>query len=531
MSKEGRLLTFFETLQADLISCPTTDGAKRFAVERQSQRARKRARLSTSGLQEQAVASFLECNRLVGDHQVTLDPQVEADARHFITVMLERFTSSLSEESVQTTLDLGFVFDNWRFGPGASNGVEGTHTAEKISQPMTCTGQVVPLVRKLRSISPYFVRFDSGHESGGVSLVRGSKLATVPKNEDTMRTIAIEPSGNMALQLAAGRYLEGTLRYIGLDIRTQQPKNKAAALRGSVDGSLATLDLKSASDMIGLDLVRRLMPREWIWLLETLRSREIRLPCGEWVTMNMVSTMGNGFTFPLMTLIIVALIYGYRAQHGGPSLFLDWTNTCVFGDDIIVPVHEYESISAVLAQAGFVVNTDKSYGAGPFRESCGGDYYEGVDVTPFYVKTLDTPSDIYVAINQVLEWSEKTNTFLGQTLTLLSSYLDGKALLVPEWSGPNSGILTSQCSRRYKYLMPVKSRRLLKSADFEMMLAVGGYIDESGSQKFFSPRVERPKMKLRDSRLPRGYLDGWDAGKRTRRSSDAIALIVAIVFA
>lgn len=527
---EERLVEFFNTLSAELRDCRPAAGAMSFAVERQFERARKRARFNKPDLHDKAVASFLETNDRVGNLTVTLDDQLVRDARHFVTTMLERFTSSQVEEAIQTPLDFDLVFDGWRFGPGASYGIKGSHAAQKISQSMTCTALSYPLVRKLRSRNPYFARFDCENKTDGTTIVRGSRLTTVLKNEDTMRTIAIEPLGSMALQLAAGRYLEGTLRFIGLDISKQQPKNKAYAKRGSTDGSLATIDLKSASDMIHPDLVRLLFPKDWFRLLMRLRSPEIELDDGRWVRLNMISTMGNGFTFPLMTLIISALIYGYRAQHGGPSLYIDWTDTCVYGDDIIIPTHEYDGITEVLIAAGLVVNHDKSYREGPFRESCGGDYYLGTDVTPFYVKSLSTPPEIYVALNQVMEWCSKTHVFLHRTILLLKGYLDGKVLLVPEWCNPDQGLLTSQCSRRYKYLQQLPCRMRLKPSLFDMMLAVGGYVTASGTDLFFSPRVYKPKVKVRTGRLPHGYLSGWDPYKRSQQVSDEIAMVIAVLF-
>jgi len=451
---EKVLNEFFEVLQAELADYPVLSKAHRFAKERLAARARKRARFHVPALKDKAINDFKAINQLVRDCKVSLPSSVESNARHFLTVMLERFTSTFDDTAIQSPLELAFLFDNWRFGPGASNGVTGTHTVDKLNQKMTCNTQSEHLVARLRRSNTYLHRYDCDNGLSGICLIRGSRLATVPKNEETERTIAIEPSGQMALQLAAGLYLEGTLRYIGLDIRSQQPKNKAYACRGSIDGSLATIDMKSASDMISIDLVRRLLPPKWFELLTTLRSREIELPGGEWVEMHMISTMGNGFTFPLMTLIIVALIYAYRCENGGPSLYIDWSDTCVFGDDVIVPTHEYKGICEVLTQAGFIINLDKSFSDGPFRESCGGDYYEGVDVTPFYVKTLCNNPAVYTAINQVIAWCRKTKIFLHQTIIFLKGCIRGKAFFVPEWSNPDQGILTTRVPRRYKYLLP-----------------------------------------------------------------------------
>jgi len=537
---EYRLKSLFTTMLDELL----VERQRSAAANRLVQRARKRARFLREDLRPLAIANFVATNELVNQLQKSRPPSQEVDrrildnARYFITTVLERFTTSFDELSIQRPLEMSFLWDNWRFGPGASNGILGTHTADKIHQDMTCTAQCEPLVRKLRSMNPYFVARDGRVGVSGTRQVEGSRLTTVPKNEETERTIAIEPSGNMCLQLSAGMYLEGALRHIGLDIRNQQPRNKAMAKRGSEDGSIATLDLKAASDMISIDLVRALMPSEWFDLLMKLRSPTITLPgdgksgeVGIQLELHMISTMGNGFTFPLMTLILVALIYGYRCTRGGPNLYIDWTNTCVFGDDIIIPVHEYDGFVDVLTKAGLVVNHDKSFSSGPFRESCGGDYISGVDITPFYIKSLAVEADVYVAINQVVLWSVEHNCSLPRTLTLLRSFIDGKPHLIPEWMSPNQGVLTSGCRRRYTYLsiQQAHSRLPKEAEEFAMPLAVGGYLVPRGAELYFLPRSRTlPRFKVRRSRLPEGYLDGWDPGYRSQPASFSASHLIAI---
>lgn len=542
----GRLNTFFNTLTDELLAV----GPVRPGVARQVQRAKKRARLGNEKLRDEAISKFLAINEEVGVFQKTtppsrnLDANVINNARHFITTVLERYTSTFDELSIQRPLELSYLFDHWRFGPGASNGTIGTHTAEKIGQDMTCTALCEPFVLQLRRTNPYFVARDSRNGVSGLSQIRGSRLSTVPKNEDTERTIAIEPSGNMCLQLAAGSYLEGALRYIGLDIRSQQPKNKAMALRGSIDGSVATIDLSAASDRVSIDLVRALMPRPWFDLLMKIRSPEIAVrenskAEAKWVELQMISTMGNGFTFPLMTLLISALIYAYRCARGGPNLRIKWTDTCVFGDDIIVPSAEYDVCVETLTRAGFVVNHDKSFHEGPFRESCGGDYLNGVDITPFYVKSLANELDVYVAINQVLSWGGRENLFLPRTLACLRAMLRGKPHLVPEWLNPNQGVLTSGCPKRYTYLSLGLAEVELKDLTFAIPLISGGYIRSCRKEKseglgdalFYTPRASKPpKARVRRSRLPNGYLDGWDPLLRSRQVSYEVAARAAIIF-
>jgi len=537
---EDRLTAVFNTMLEELLG----SGPQSFAVSRQVQRARKRARFLREDLRGVAINDFLLINERVRVLQqenppsLTSDPRIIANARYFITTVLERYTSSWDELCIQQPLEMSYLWSNWRFGPGASNGIKGTHAAEKIWQSMTCTALCEPLVHKLRSMNPYFVASDGRKGVSGTAQVDGSRLTTVPKNEDTERTIAIEPSGNMCLQLAAGMYLEGALRRIGLDIRNQQPKNVAMAKRGSRLGDVATLDLKSASDMISIDLVRALMPSSWFDLLMKLRSPVITIPCDGktrdvdmQVELHMISTMGNGFTFPLMTLLLVALIYGYRCTRGGPSLFIDWTDTCVFGDDIIIPVDEYAGFVDVLTKAGLVVNLDKSYSAGHFRESCGGDFLNGVDVTPFYVKSLAADPDVYVVLNQAASWGAREGIPLHRTVTLLRSFIDGKVHLVPEWLNPDQGVLTAGCPRRYTYLtLEHAKHRLPQGAEpFAMPLAVGGYVSQVGDELFYLPRSNKPpRVRTRRSRLPQGFLDGWDPGYRSQRDAAWVAGVMAI---
>lgn len=525
MTGKTRLETYLEILTNELATKTSSDLSEVFALQRYQSRARKRARLPGNDLDGRAIVKFVSLNMRTGHDYITAPPDVMSNARYFIQVALERYTARVAPAFVQETLDLPHLMSFWRFGPGASNEVTGSHPAVKIDQDMTCTARCEPLVRLLRGTHPYLQYNDVRKGVRGSHVIQGSRLSTVPKNEDTVRTIAIEPSGNMAIQLAAGYYLEEVLRSIGLDIRTQQPKNKRLAQLGSIDGSLATIDLSSASDMISCNLVRSLMPRRWYNLLMDIRSPSIKLPNGEWHDLNMISTMGNGFTFPLMTLILASLIYGYRAVHNGPNLRIDWTHTAVFGDDIIVPTAEAVPIMHLLQSVGLIVNFDKSYCEGPFRESCGGDFHLGTDVTPVYVKSLQSDSEIYVAINQLLDWTGR-HKYLPLSYLYLVSCLKKGPYFVPEWRNPDEGILIQSGPRRYKYLSTV-TREHRYDGLYAMTLVCGGYLTDRNGELFYAPRDSLPRKRTRSSRIPKGFLDGWDPRKRSRRLSDRIADFVS----
>jgi len=514
---EHRLKSCFEALSSEL---STSLSVHTFARDRLVQRMRKRAGFVNSQLDPIAKAKFVELNNGLKGFRHSLDSDVVSNARHFITTVIERQNTRFNELNIQVSLDLTYVLSNWRFGPGSANGVVGSHAARKIGESMTCTLECEPYILRLRRSNYYFSTIDR-RDNCGTTVIYGSRMTTVPKNEDTVRTIAIEPSGNMAMQLAAGRVLEDTLRSIGLDISDQQPKNKLLAQRGSIDGTVCTIDLKSASDMISLDLVRSLMPDDWVSLLNKIRSPVIDID-GNKHELNMVSTMGNGFTFPLMTLIIVSLIYALRCRKANsPTLWVDWTDTAVFGDDIIVPTDEYSDLCILLEQSGLIVNHDKSFAVGDFRESCGGDFWKGVDVTPFYIRNLRTDPEIYVAMNSLLEWSARHDFWPNQTLKLLRSYLRGPLLLVPEWLNPDQGLKTVMVPKSYKRYELV-AKETIYDGFFLLPLACAGYLTGRATHAVFCERESRPFYKVRSARLPRGYLDGRDPLSRSHRVSERI---------
>lgn len=527
---EVDLNRLFQLLEIDLTTHSESDSHSGIAAKRQLARMRKKALMGdTDRLAAKAIQDFLDCNEQMRTRTLSLPENIIVEASDLIRFALEKYTTSVTG-SVQESLCYDHLInDLWRFGPGASNGIQGSHACQKVYQAFTCTRSAESLVSTLRKNNPYFEAFDSSG-NGGTTLVSGSRLETVPKNEDTNRTIAIEPLGNMALQLAAGRYLEMALSGIGLDITKQQPLNKAAAQRGSVTGCLATVDLKQASDRISPALVRSLMPREWYILLMRLRSPVIELPSGTSVELNMISTMGNGFTFPLMTLLLVALIYAYNRVNGGKRHYIDWRNHCVFGDDIIVPTRDYARLCRTLEQAGFVVNHDKSFCQGPFRESCGGDFYEGYDVTPFYIKSITTVQERYIVLNQILSWAAKHKFTCFNALRYIWQSLQGKVLLVPEWHNPDEGVLTSGCPRRYKYLRSKLIPKRHVSGVFDMMLCLGGYLTQ-GEQGdlMFTPRSARAQVKVKQSRLPSGFLDGWCAEKRSAEHTSWVNLLINLM--
>lgn len=211
----------------------------------------------------------------------------------------------------------------------------------------------------------------------------------VPKNAKTYRSICKGGSVNVMVQLAYGDEMTERLAAFGLDL-SDQSKNQKLALEGSLTGQLATLDLSSASDTISIELVYHLLPVDWALALASCRSAKAVLE-GKTITLEKFASMGNGYTFPLESLIFWALSSAASETVQSPN----YGFASVYGDDIIVDTLAVPAVKHVLEVCGFTINVKKSYWTGPFRESCGADYYKGIDIRPVYQKELISPRELF----------------------------------------------------------------------------------------------------------------------------------------
>lgn len=287
------------------------------------------------------------------------------------------------------------IYQSSGFGPGASIGVHGqaTHIAAKLcaetwtSTPL-CTVYArhafkgEPLIwEELQDRSPFCIDpevFDLQFD-GRVKHVAANKIVMVPKTALVHRTIAIEPLLNGYIQKGIDVELRKKLKRVGIDLGDQDT-NSYLAMRGSLGGldPFSTIDLSSASDSISIGLCQELLPPEWFRLMDDVRSPSYESEWGSGRYQKFVS-MGNGFCFPLETLIFASLAYAVNEVSFGSG---DKTFR-VYGDDIVVRQHAALLLIEVLHYLGFRTNTSKTFVVGPFRESCGADYFEGVNVRPY----------------------------------------------------------------------------------------------------------------------------------------------------
>lgn len=215
------------------------------------------------------------------------------------------------------------IFSSCDFGPGASVGVHGnaTHVLAKLSSEKWSVTpgalhhgfagmmnnfhyleQLLPRVGDSPPCLDYEFAFEAYLRR--IHVVKSNIICFVPKTAKTLRSIAIEPLMNGFVQKGIDLELRKKLKFVNIDLSDQSLNQKLARL-GSTDDSdtsFVTIDMSSASDSISTELVRYLLPDSWFRLLDRTRSHSYVLDSEEKI-FNKFCSMGNGFCFPLETLI------------------------------------------------------------------------------------------------------------------------------------------------------------------------------------------------------------------------------------
>jgi len=267
------------------------------------------------------------------------------------------------------------------------------NSGERHSVPFAADSTISPIIKAISMVN------DS------VIIVNEERIDFVLKDFRTDRPIGIGSSLNMMLQLGVKAYMQRRLLAFGVDL-TDQTRNRELAYAGScvlnpdlmADPSQqwSTIDLSSASDTVSYELVKALLPAEWFSLLDMIRHKSGRIKDKLYVY-HKFSAMGNGTTFPLESLIFWAV-----AKAATQGLTSDKVDIAVYGDDIICRQYDAQPIVSALQECGFSINTEKSFLTGPFKESCGADFFLGSYVRPFYLKReLKGRRDVYFCINSL----------------------------------------------------------------------------------------------------------------------------------
>jgi len=292
-----------------------------------------------------------------------------------------------------------FGLSSW--GPGVSTLIKGEETfgAKKFQCETGITRDLYPLVRNMFPLaySTWWSHLEK--VEGFPHYAVGNEVITVPKTSKIDRVIAVEPGLNLWVQLGIGRQIRKRLGRVGIDL-TDQMRNQALAKKASISADLTTVDFSSASDSIASGLVEDLFSlpnsKEWFRVMDLARSQYGSIN-GKVVRWEKFSSMGNGFTFDLETLIFYAAALVCCEAHGCST-----GSVSVYGDDVVIPTIAFDTFSSLSAFLGFTVNRSKSFSTGHFRESCGSHYWAGVSCKPVYLEDrLDLPFRVFNFANSL----------------------------------------------------------------------------------------------------------------------------------
>lgn len=398
---------------------------------------------SDEELSQKAISAFEDTQRRIRETSLeevdTFTTSVLATARTYITQVLGKYDD---EEHRRLC----------RFGRRASVGIPSRLACEaaRWELPLTGSQQQISWFDSEMSqdawVQDYWNKQKESDPQGTTyQEIDTLMLTLVPKTFKSLRAIMPNSTIGSYMSFGLGEMIRKRLRRKGFDIKSLQQRHRILAQRGSIHGMYVTADLSSASDSISVALVRRLFPPDWLEILEQSRIGKVLLPNGSIVESETFCTMGIGYTFPLQTLVFLALLKAIEA-----TMYHRWNckMISVYGDDMIYSSKLHQNVISVFGQLGFVLNVEKTFSSGSFRESCGGDYYRGVDVRPFqprngsaFVGAKTYEAVLYKILNGLLRrWSEYE---IGRTLSLLTSKIEAvvqKVKLVPGDYPDDSGV-------------------------------------------------------------------------------------------
>lgn len=407
---------------------------------------------------------FYEANRRCAEWQP--DPSVLGPYDEVVIGEIRKAVWEFFNPEGFPLLDFAAIERGVDFGPGTSPGARDCSYLDKIGHSnLTAPNQLtIDLFDQWVAAHPSRVDCEITRTlaCGRPQVITAVKMTPVAKTAKISRLVKPEPSLGMFFQKGIQRILEDRLYgYFGIDLKTQPSINSELARIGSETRTYSTLDLKSASDYLSINLCEYLIPRSSLLWLKLFRSPETMAE-GNVVPLHMMATMGNAYIFPLQTAIFACVVKGAYSALGINLGNTGWTfgteadpiseevislvpkrilpTWGVFGDDIVVHWEAYETVIRALRYFGFIPNLDKSFTRhdGFFRESCGADYFHGFNVRGVYAVRLETPQDWYSLINNLTDWSARTGLALPKTIEWCLSHV--QRCEVPPWENPDSGI-------------------------------------------------------------------------------------------
>lgn len=352
------------------------------------------------------------------------------------------------------------------------------------------------------------------------------RVISVPKTQKTPRIIAMEPTHMQYVQQGLMEMMIETLEddnilkhFIGFG---DQSVNRDMACLGSADKSLATLDLSEASDRVSLQLVGLLTNRHGPLneAVMACRSTTAEVPGHGVIPLSKYASMGSALTFPIEAMVFLTIVFcgieqDYKTQLSKKLIYELVGKVRVYGDDIIVPTEHACSVVSALEAFGLKVNTSKSFWSGNFRESCGGDYYLGHDITVVRSRRL-LPTQ-HKQVQEIVSAVSLRNQLYMAGFWGAADFLDGilgELILLPNVQ-ETSPVLGRHSHLGYssERVCPNLQRDLVRGHAVVSLSPKSHLGDRDALLKYFLKRGEQPHAKdhLRRAGRPQavGIKSGW----------------------
>lgn len=257
------------------------------------------------------------------------------------------------------------------------------------------------------------------------------KVQAVPKSYKASRIIAKEPVYSVFYLQSVAAGLRKAIKRNGFNIIVDdedQITSQELCKLGSVDGSLATIDLTSASDTISESFARSVLPPDVIRAIDQYRCAYLNATgLKTHRVMQMFATSGNPVTFIVESILFSAIAL-VATEYVALMTHSTLHKPRVYGDDIIIDDRACVTCVEVLQECGFLPNAGKTfYGQSPlgyYRESCGVEYLNGYPMHHHYYprKAVNaTPTGIAAVceLQHKLYGNWKVRMFLAQVVKTL----------------------------------------------------------------------------------------------------------------
>jgi hypothetical protein len=257
-----------------------------------------------------------------------------------------------------------------------------------------------------------------------------SKFQSVPKQLGKNRFICMEPAAIQYVQQGLFRSLYHFTRSSPLKgyfcLEDQEKNRSLCSLAHEYD--LATIDLSNASDDVRYGVWKEIFQGTPLWrYIIGCRSKSLEYN-GDEIHPTYVAPMGSAVCFIFETIcfcLIVELAFRTvrRQKCRGYT-----DHVSVYGDDIICPADVAVEVVSLLTQLGFSVNHQKTFLDGPYKESCGVEYYKGQPIRRFNHPRhgLSPRSVTFAKVSSVMDLANTLESFL---------FFTARRHLLKTWSG------------------------------------------------------------------------------------------------